>query len=70
MVCLLLSIVSTLPIPFAHMLPALGLCVIGLGLIEHDGAAILLGAGIGLLGVCLLALIVFGLATGLAHLPF
>jgi hypothetical protein len=68
--CLLLSIVSTLPIPFGHNLPAIGLTMIGLGLTEHDGAAILLGAVIGVVGAILLGLVLFGLATGLAHLPF
>ncbi len=67
--CLSLSLISALPIPFAHNLPALGLCMIGLGLIEHDGAAILLGAVIGMTGVVLLGLVLFGLAAGLGHLP-
>jgi hypothetical protein len=63
--CLLLSIISTLPIPFGHNLPALGLTIIGLGLVEHDGFAILLGAALGLIGVLLLGAVLFGLATHL-----
>jgi hypothetical protein len=68
--CLLLSIVSSLPIPFGHNLPALGLTLIGLGLIEHDGLAIVLGAVIGIVGVAAIALVLFGLASGLSYLPF
>ena len=68
--CLFLSIVSTLPIPFGHNLPAIGLTAIGLGLIEHDGLAILIGAAIGIVGVILLALVLFGLASRLHHFPF
>jgi hypothetical protein len=68
--CLFLSVISTLPIPFAHNLPAIGLCMIGLGLIEHDGAAVLLGAVIGIAGVVLLILVLLGVAAGLGHLPF
>jgi hypothetical protein len=64
-VSLLLSILSALPIPFGHMVPALALMVIGLGLIEHDGVAILLGAALGLAGVVIFGLVVFGLATKL-----
>ena len=64
------SIVSTLPIPFGHNLPALGLMIIGLGLVEHDGYAILLGAAVGLTGVIILAAVLFGLAAHLHHLPF
>lgn len=67
-ICLILSILSALPIPFGHMVPALALMVIGLGLIEHDGVAILLGAVLGLAGAILFGLVVFGLATKLPHL--
>ncbi len=67
-ICVILSILSALPIPFGHMVPALALMVIGLGLIEHDGVAILLGVALGLAGVLVFALVVFGLASGLHHL--
>ena len=36
-IAIVLAMVSTLPIPFGHNLPALGLVLIGLGLIERDG---------------------------------
>jgi len=68
LVCVLLAIVSTLPIPFGHNLPALGLVLIGLGLIERDGLAILIGAAIGTLGAVLLVLVLSGLAHGLGFL--
>ena len=66
-IALILSILSAIPIPFGHMVPALALMVIGLGLIEHDGAAILLGAALGLIGAVVFALVLFGLAKGLNH---
>jgi len=66
-ICLLLSLISASPIPFAHMLPALGLTIVGLGLIEHDGLAIITGLAIGVIGALLLALVLFGLAAGLSH---
>ncbi|MEP6831404.1 MAG: exopolysaccharide biosynthesis protein [Rhizomicrobium sp.] len=68
LICVILSILSALPIPFGHMVPALALVVIGLGLIEHDGVAILLGAALGLAGVLVFGLVVFGLASGVSHL--
>jgi hypothetical protein len=68
LICVILSILSALPIPFGHMVPALALMVIGLGLIEHDGVAILLGAALGLAGVLVFGLVVFGLASGVSHL--
>jgi hypothetical protein len=63
-----LSIASTLPIPFGHQLPALGIMLIGLGLIERDGLALLAGTLIGAVGVLLLGLALFGLAHGAYHL--
>jgi hypothetical protein len=67
-IAIILALVSTLPIPFGHNLPALGLVLIGLGLIERDGLAILIGAAIGMLGTILLALVIFGLAHGLSFI--
>ena len=66
--CMVLAIATTLPIPFGHQLPALGVMLIGLGLIERDGLALLAGTLIGLVGVALLALALFGLAHGAHHL--
>lgn len=65
--CMVLSIATTLPIPFGHQLPALGIMLIGLGLIERDGLALLAGTLIGLVGVALLGFALFGLVNG-AHL--
>ena len=67
-ICMLLAIVSMLPIPFGHNLPALGLLLIGLGLIERDGLAILIGSAIGLIGTFVLGLVIFGLAQGLSFI--
>jgi hypothetical protein len=67
-VAIILAVVSTLPIPFGHNLPALGLVLIGLGLIERDGLAIMIGACIGMLGAILLGLVIFGLAHGLSFI--
>lgn len=67
-IAIVLALVSTLPIPFGHNLPALGLVLIGLGLIERDGLAILIGSAIGMIGSVLLGLVVFGLAHGLSFI--
>lgn len=64
--CMILSIVTTLPIPFAHQLPALAIMLIGLGLIERDGLAMLAGASLGAAGVLVLVLILIGIVHG-AH---
>ncbi len=67
-IAIVLAMVSTLPIPFGHNLPALGLVLIGLGLIERDGLAILTGAAIGMAGAILLGLVIFGVAHGLSFI--
>jgi hypothetical protein len=68
LVCVVLAFVSMLPIPFGHQLPALGLVLIGLGLIERDGLAILIGTAIGVIGAVLIVLVGFGLAHGFEFL--
>lgn len=67
-ICVVLALVSMLPIPFGHNLPALGLLLIGLGLIERDGLAILIGSAIGIAGTVVLGLVIFGLAHGLSFI--
>lgn len=57
--CLLLSVLLFLPIPFGNMLPALAIAVIALGLLERDGLWILCGAA---LGAAALLVIGFGLS--------
>lgn len=60
-VCLLLSLILVLPIPFGNMLPSLAICIIALGMLERDGAWILGG----LLSAVVAAGVVGGLAYGL-----
>ncbi len=42
-VCLMLSLVLVLPIPFGNMLPSIAICVLALGLLERDGFWVLAG---------------------------
>ena len=41
--CLLLSLVLMLPVPFGNLAPALAICVLSLGLLERDGVWVLAG---------------------------
>jgi hypothetical protein len=45
-----LTLVLIVPVPFGNALPAFGISIIAAGLIEKDGAAIVVGALIGLAG--------------------
>ena len=60
--CLALSIVLVLPIPFGNMLPALSLCLLSLGVLERDGVWVLLG--------CTVAVVAFALLGGLFYSVF
>ena len=42
-VCLFLSLLLILPIPFGNMLPSIALCLLGLGMLERDGIWIIAG---------------------------
>jgi hypothetical protein len=61
---LLLSVLIMLPIPFANILPALSLVLIGLGLLESDGVITLAGVALALLSVVLVIAIYWTLILG------
>ncbi len=67
-ICIVLALITIIPIPLAHNVPALALVLIGLGLIERDGLAIIIGAAIGVIGTVLYGLVLVGLASGLHFL--
>lgn len=52
--CLLLAVVLALPIPFGNLLPAIGVALISLGLIEEDGALVGIGFVVGMVGMVLI----------------
>ncbi len=45
------AIVLAAPLPFSNLLPAYGLCAIGIGLLERDGRFVLGGTAIGIFGI-------------------
>ncbi len=60
--CLLLSVVLFLPIPLGNMLPALAICLFGLGLLERDGLMILAGWVTGVASCVVVSGVVYALA--------
>jgi hypothetical protein len=52
-ICLLLAIIITLPIPLGHVVPGTAISILALGLIERDGAAIALGMLTAVLGLAI-----------------
>lgn len=57
----ILAVVLTLPIPFGNWLPAFAIAIIGLALVEKDGAAVLAGLAIGAAGLVVVAIVIVGL---------
>ena len=59
--CLLLSLILFLPIPLGNMLPALAICFLGLGVLERDGLAILLGAAVTVVSLAVISGVVWAI---------
>jgi hypothetical protein len=58
-ICFVLAIIITLPLPLGHVVPATAISVLALGLIERDGIAIALGI---ITAVCGLGIVIFAAA--------
>jgi hypothetical protein len=58
-ICFVLAIIITLPLPLGHVVPATAISVLALGLIERDGIAIALGI---ITAVCGLVIVIFASA--------
>jgi hypothetical protein len=54
-------VILTLPIPFANWLPACGIAIFGLAIVEKDGVAVLAGLAFGIASVIVAAAVVIGL---------
>lgn len=64
LICLLLAVVLVLPIPLGNMLPALGISLLALGLLERDGFAIVAGVVTAVTSAIVVSGVVFGLIKG------
>lgn len=68
LICLVLSILLFLPIPFGNMLPALAISLIALGLLERDGLWLIGGAALGCASMVILSSGLFLLVTAMGRL--
>lgn len=67
-ICLVLAVIITLPVPLGHMLPGAAICLLALGLIERDGVAVGLGLTVAVIALAVVSLVSHGLITWLhAH---
>lgn len=60
--CLVLAIVLAMPIPLGNMLPALGISLMALGVLERDGLWVVIGAVVGALSMVIVSGVVWALA--------
>ncbi|MDQ0465433.1 hypothetical protein QO010_003220 [Caulobacter ginsengisoli] len=68
LVCAILAIVSMIPIPFAHMAPAIAVGIYGLALMQRDGVLLIVAIGLTLLSAVLFMLGAGAVVTLLHHL--
>lgn len=59
--CLILSMILALPIPLGNMLPAVALCIMAFGILEKDGLWVLLGIGLGIVSLFLVAGVIYAI---------
>lgn len=52
-ICLILGIIITLPMPLGHVIPGTAISILALGLIERDGVAIAIGIFTAVLGLAI-----------------
>lgn len=55
-----MAVIIVLPIPFGNVLPAIALMLLGIGLVFHDGVAVLLGWLFSVLALCFTAALCLG----------
>jgi hypothetical protein len=67
LICLVLTIVITLPIPLGHVVPGVAITVLALGMIERDGIALAVGLTFAMLGLALVTFASAGVFDALSH---
>jgi hypothetical protein len=65
---LILALILTLPIPFANWLPACGIAIFALAIVEKDGVAVLVGLGFVVASIVVAATVVIGLVKAFLFL--
>ncbi len=65
LLCLLMAIVLTLPVPLGNILPALAICVFAFGVLERDGICVLAGAAIFVVATVVAGGVIFAMIKGL-----
>jgi hypothetical protein len=67
LICLVLAIIITLPIPLGHVAPGSAICLLALGLIERDGVVIGIGFAAAALALVIVTLASAGAVNAVHH---
>jgi hypothetical protein len=67
LICLVLSMIITLPIPMGHVAPGTAICLLALGLMERDGVVIGIGFVAAVLALVIVTLASAGAVNALRH---
>ncbi|MDX2094456.1 MAG: exopolysaccharide biosynthesis protein [Alphaproteobacteria bacterium] len=61
LLCVILSLMIAMPIPFGNAFPALAICLFAIGILQRDGLFVLLGLTVALLSATVIAAFLMGL---------
>ena len=67
LICLVLAMIITLPIPLGHVAPGSAICLLALGLMERDGVMIVIGFVAAVLALVIVTLASAGAVNALHH---
>lgn len=66
-ICLVLALIITLPIPLGHVVPGTAISLFSLGMMERDGVTVWVGLATAIAGIVLVILASQGVYSGLDH---
>jgi hypothetical protein len=67
LICLVLAMIITLPIPLGHVAPGTAICLLALGLMERDGVVVGIGFGAAVLALAIVTLASAGAVNAVHH---
>jgi hypothetical protein len=67
LICLVLAMIITLPIPLRHVAPGTAICLLALGLMERDGVVVGIGFGAAVLALAIVTLASAGAVNAVHH---
>jgi hypothetical protein len=67
LICLVLAMIITLPIPLGHVAPGTAICLLALGLMERDGVVVGIGFGAAMLALAIVTLASAGAVNAVHH---